>query len=253
METLNASGAGTADPLRHFRWFYGGMLLLLIVRTFIFYKLPLLQSHGIRDALSALFSPWDWRAIHAVKRALTLQSEDEESRALALLSRTGSTIFRGDLEHYLGSPSLFVRQGALDALVNTRPAPPLVNLLIKDMEVNLFTTAHRSAYLLGRWKAREALPYLLAAVSSSDFLLCGQAIHALVEIGDTAAMPPIEACFRSSENPYVLIQGARALSLWGDERHYRVLLQKYPLDIPPQTKDELSLSIARLMGLYDQF
>ena len=56
-----------------------------------------------------------------------------------------------------------------------------------------------------------------------------------------------------SENPYVLIEGARAISLWGDPIHYSMLLQKYLLDIPPQAKDELSLSVARLLGLYDAF
>lgn len=32
-----------------------------------------------------------------------------------------------------------------------------------------------------------------------------------------------------------------------------MLLQKYLLDISPQAKDELSLSVARLLGLYDAF
>ena len=47
--------------------------------------------------------------------------------------------------------------------------------------------------------------------------------------------------------------GARALSLWGTFKHYRILLQKYLLEIPPQAKDELSLSVSRLLGLYDPF
>ena len=83
------------------------------------------------------------------------------------------------------------------------------------------------------------------------FLLSGAAIHALVGLDERSTLPLIEKKFMESENPYVLIEGARAISFWGDPIHYSMLLQKYLLDIPPQAKDELSLSVARLLGLYD--
>ena len=86
---------------------------------------------------------------------------------------------------------------------------------------------------------------------SRDFTLSAKAIHALVELGEQDVAPLIEVLFTASENPLVLIEGARALSLWGGEAAYPLLLDKYALDLPPQAKDELSLAIARLMGLYD--
>jgi hypothetical protein len=51
----------------------------------------------------------------------------------------------------------------------------------------------------------------------------------------------------------VLIEGARAISLWGTPIHYNMMLQKYLGDIAPQAKDELSLSVARLLGIYNSF
>jgi len=72
-----------------------------------------------------------------------------------------------------------------------------------------------------------------------------------VALDEQKKFPLIEKRFRASDNPYVLIEGARAISLWGDRRHYKALLEKYLLDLPPQTQDELSLSVARLLGLYD--
>ncbi len=245
--------ADAGNPLLHFRWFYACLLVLLIVRTVVFFKLPPLSSQGIRNALSALFSPWDWRAIHAVKRAITVQSEDEESKALTAMMQTGSQIYQSDLERYLNSPSIFIRQRAMDALQRVNPSPSIVAVLKRDVMVNQFTTAHRAAYWLGRLKVVEASPLLIEAIDSNDFLLSGAAIHALVEIDEQGALPPIEKKFIASENPYVLIEGARALSLWGTFKHYGILLQKYLLEIPPQAKDELSLSVSRLLGLYDPF
>jgi hypothetical protein len=243
----------TTDPLLHFRWFYAGLLLLLIIRTVVFFKLPSLKSQGIRDALNALFSPWDWRAIHAVKRAITVQSEKEESKAISALMHTDSRIYQEDLEHYLNSPSIFIRQRAMHALQRARPTKTLISTLERDLQVNQFTTAHQAAYWLGHWGVVEAAPLLCKAIDSQDFLLSGAAIHALVRLDERSTLPLIEKKFMESENPYVLIEGARAISLWGDPIHYSLLLQKYLLDIPPQAKDELSLSVARLLGLYDAF
>jgi len=253
LQELKRSASLPIDPLQHFRWFYGGLLLLLIFRTVVFFKLPRLKSHGIRDALSALFSPWDWRAIHAVKRAISVQSEDEETKALSALMHTDSRIYQADLEHYLNSPSIFIRQRAMDALQRAKPTRTLIKVLQRDIEVNQFTTAHQAAYRLGHWKVVEAVPLLIRALDSKDFLLSGAAIHALVELDERSPFTLIEKKFFESENPYVLIEAARAISLWGNPRHYNLLLRKYLLNIPPQAKDELSLSVARLLGLYDAF
>jgi HEAT repeat protein len=253
LESIRLVSANAADPLLYFRWFYSGLLLLLIVRTVIFFKLPRLKSQGIRDALSALFSPWDWRAIHAVKRAISVQSEDEESKALSALMHTDSRIYHADLEHYLNSPSIFIRQRAMEALQHAMPTKTLISALERDLQVNQFTTAHQAAYWIGHWKVTDAVPLLCNAIDSDDFLLSGAAIHALVELDERSTFPLIEKKFAGSHNPYILIEAARAISLWGNTGNYKMLLQKYLLDIPPQTKDELSLSVARLLGMYDAF
>jgi HEAT repeat protein len=253
LEYVRPLVAGSPDPLLHFRLFYGGVVVLLLIRTVIFFKLPALDSQRIRDALNALFSPSDWRAIHAVKRAVAVQSEDEESKALRALMRSNLGIYQEDLERYLSAPSIFVRQRALDMLMLAKPTRSLTAILLKDLQENRFTTAHQSAYWLGRWKVQEAVPLLRAALDSPDFLLCAKAVHALVELDDRASLPLIEAYFQISDNPLVLIEAARALSIWGETRHYQLLLDKYHLQIPPQAKDELSLSVARLLGLYDRF
>lgn len=247
-------GSGTAtDSLFHFRYFYAALVLLLVIRTIVFVKLPQLKSQGIRDALSALFSPWDWRAIHAVKRAIAVQSENEESKALSALMQTGSQIYQADLERYLKSPSIFIRQRALHALHLAKPTQALISILERDLQINQFTTAHLAAYWLGRWKVMEAIPLLRKSIDSEDFLASGAAIHALVRFDERSVFPMIEKKFLGSENSYVIIECANAISHWGSPQHYKTLLQKYLLDIPPQTKDAISLSVARLLGIYDKF
>jgi HEAT repeat protein len=251
LAALQEAAALSRDPLLHFRWFFGGLLALMALRTVILFRLPRLKSRRVRDALSALTSPGDWRAAYAVKRALALQSEDEETRALDAMRGSSAAIFHEDLRHYLGSPSFFVRQQALVSLMTTRPSPELVQTMMEDLRVNRFLTAHLAAECLGRWQVKEAAPLLQAVVFSKDFLLSAKAIHALVELGEKDVTPLLEIVFTSSENPLVLIEGARALSLWGGLDAYPLLLEKYALDLPPQVKDELSLAIARVLGLYD--
>jgi len=253
LERVKLTSGVNTDSLLHFRWFYAGLLLLLIVRTIVFIKLPHLKSQGIRDALSVLFSPWDWRAIHAVKRAIAVQSENEESKALSVLMHAGSRIYQTDLERYLNSPSFFIRQRAMNALHRAKPTQTLISILERDLQINQFTTAHQAAYWLGRWKVIEAVPLLRKTIDSEDFLASGAAVHALVRFDERSTFPMIEKKFLESENPYVLIESAIAISLWGNPQHYKMLLQKYLLDIPPQTKDELSLSVARLLGVFDKF
>lgn len=253
LEKIKSASIVDSDALLHFRWFYAGLLLLLVIRTVVFIKLPPLKSQGIRDALSALFSPWDWRAIHAVKRAITVQSENEESKALSALMHAGSRIYQADLERYLNSPSIFIRRRAMNALHRAKPTQNLISILEKDLQINQFTTAHLAAYWLGRWKVIEAVPLLRKTIDSEDFLAGGAAIHALVRLDERSAFPMIKKQFLESQNPYVLIESAIAISRWGNPQHYKILLQKYLLAIPPQAKDELSLSIARLLGVFDKF
>jgi HEAT repeat protein len=251
LAALQEAAALSRDPLLHFRWFFGGLLALLLVRTVILMRLPRLQSQGVRDALSALTSPGDWRAAYAVRRALTSANEDQETRALDAMRGSSAHIYQEDLRHYLDSPSFFVRQQAMAGLIAGKPTPELIRTLIEDLRINRFLTAHLAAECLGRWQVKEAAPLLQNLVFSRDFLLSAKAIHALVELGEKDVYPLIEVVFTSSENPLVLIEGARALSLWGGQAAYPLLLEKYALDLPAQAKDELSLAIARVLGLYD--
>ena len=253
LEAIHSAVAVPADPLLPFRWFFGGLLALLVLRTVILYRIPPLQSQGIRDSFNALLSPWDWRAIHAVKRAVAIQSEDEETHSLDLIMRSGSAIYREELEGFLRSPSFAVRERALEALVMVKPGMDLIEGLLKDVQENLFTTAPHAAYWLGRWQVKRAVPILREAVNSADKSLRGRAIQALVELGDHDSLPLIRKRFRKSSHPLVIVCGARALALWGGEKAYPELLEKLGQQIPLQARDELALSVARLAGLYDAF
>lgn len=253
LQAVGSSLGEGAGPLLAFRWFFGGMLVLVILRGVILYRIPVLRSHGIRDSLNALLSPWDWRAVHAVKRAVAIQSEDEETRSLELITLSGSSIFQEDLESYLRSPSFAVRERAIEALMLVKPNTRLVDILLDDLRQNQFTTAPRAAYWLGRWQVQRAVPGLREAIDAPDVILRGRAIQALLELGDRDALPLIRERFLKSSNPLVLIEGARALSLWGGTGAYAVLLGKFLQDFPSQAKDELALSVSRVVGLYDAF
>jgi len=242
------------SSLLPFQWFFAGMFVLALFRQWIFFKLPLLRSQGIRDSLNVLFSPWDWRAIHAVKRAVGQASEDEETRALDTILRSGEKgPYQDDLAGFLQSPSWMVRERAMEALGHVRPTTELVDLLLKDLKENQFTTAHWSAKWLGRWGSKRAVPLLREAIEGPDILLRAKAIHALVEMGDREALPLIRHRFGLSPNPAVIIECARAISLWGGTEGFGEVLTKLAEPMPPQARDELYLSLARIAGCYDRY
>jgi HEAT repeat protein len=251
LESLRPAFDIAADPMAHYRWLFGVLLVAVLGRTVILRRLPRLRSHGVRDALNALMSPGDWRGVHAVKRALAIQSEDEESRALSAMRSAGTSIYQEELRHFLDSPSYFVRQQALEGLAMAKPTPQLIGILMEDVRMNRYLTAHLSAQWLGRWQAQEAIPLLREGIFSTDFLLSAKSIHALVELGDRDAYPLVLARFDSTENPLIVIEAARAISLWGAPSAYPQLLLKFSQQLPSSVRDELSLAIARLMGLYD--
>ena len=253
LEGIEAVVMPASDPLLHFRWFYGGFLALLLIRTLILFRIPSLRGQGIRDSLNALLSPWDWRAIHAVNRAVAMQNEDEETHSLDLIMHAGSSIYGDDLKSYLRSPSFTVRDRALEALALIKPDMALIDILLEDVRENLYTTAPQSAYWLGRWQVKRAVPVLREAVDSPDITLRGRAIQALVELGDRDALPLIRRRFQKSVNPLVIVGGARALALWSGPEAFGKLLEKYRPHIPSQASDELSLSAARVAGLYDEY
>lgn len=253
LQSIETAVMPASDFLLPFRWFFGCYLALLLLRTLILFRIPALRSQRIRDSLNALLSPWDWRAIHAVKRAVAMQSEDEETRSLDLIMHAGSSIYGDDLQSYLRSPSFNVRDRALEALAMVKPELALIDILLEDVQENLYTTAPQSAYWLGRWQVKRAVPILRKAVDSPDIALRGRAIQALVELGDREALPVIRRRFTKSANPLVIIGGARALALWDGPEVYGRLLEKFHRDIPSQASDELCLSVARLAGLYDAF
>jgi MFS family permease len=251
LENLKSALDVAVDPMVHYRWLFGVTLAIVLGRTVILRRLPRLHSHGVRDALNALMSPGDWRGVHAVKRALTIQSEDEESRALDAMRGASTSIYQDELRHFLDSPSFFVRQQALEGLALAKPTPLLIEALLEDLRVNRYLTAHISAQWLGRWQVKEAVPLLRESIFSRDFLLSAKAIHALVELGERDAYPMVLARFDSTENPLIVIESARALSLWGGPPAFPHLLRKFSQDLPSTARDELSLAVARLVGRYD--
>ncbi|MCZ6628433.1 MAG: hypothetical protein O7E56_09415 [SAR324 cluster bacterium] len=253
LEAIEQVVASPTDPLLHFRWFYGGMLVLLVLRTAILFRIPRLRSEGIRDSLNALLSPWDWRAVNAVKRAVAIQSEDEETRSLDFIMRSGSGIYREELESLLQSPSFVVRERALVALALVKPDMPLIDALLEDVRGNPFTTAPQAAYWLGHWQVKRAVHVLREAVGSADETLSARAIQALVEVEDRESLPMIRERFQASLHALVIVCGARALAQWDGAEAYPRLLEKLNEPVPPQARDELALSVARLAGLYDMF
>lgn len=242
-----------AKPLLPFRWLYAGLMLFIALRMVALYRLPALSSQNVRDALNAIFSPWDWRAVHAVKRALQRQNEEEELRAIETMRPPLTPIFRRDLHQYLASPSFFVRRRALNTLISTRPEGAVIPLLLQDMRENTFATAHFSAQLLGEWRVHAAKEELAAHLHSEDLLLRSHCIGALVNLNAREHFGQVQDVFAQSTHPRVLIEGGRAISLWGNPQHYPLLLAKYHLNIPPQTKDELSLSVTRLLHVHESF
>jgi MFS family permease len=228
----------------------GGLMLLLL------FPLNSLESLGavpIWDALAAIFSPRDLRAISLLNRLSRTRSLTEEMDTLRALADAPSGLSAQEVLGRLRSPRFGIRSEALRALGDLPLEEAAVQALLSEVKNHPFTTAYMAAELLGRRRVRAAVPALRAGLRSKDFFLQGKAMVALAQLDDRRSVPAIRAIVAGTNNPRLLIHGATALELFRDAGAFSLLLGRLKGPAQPHVRDEIILSLAGILGMGEWF
>lgn len=251
LTVLERAFSATAPPT--FRLYFGMVVAVGLLLCVLVLRLPDAGSYPVPDALGIMFSPRDLKALRLLRHLHASSTEDEERQAVKALAETGSAVPVRDFIEKLRSPTLFVRMQALQALEPHGDDPRLTRLLIDEVETRQFTTAHMAAAMLGDRGSRESIPALRRAMRSSDYMLAGKAMVALAELGDRASASPIQGVVTTTENPRLLIYGAKALATMGAREALPVILRRLEDASYPFLRDELLLVCGELLGMGDWF
>lgn len=233
--------------------FFGVAALLVFAAAIAVTRLPDAKSLRMQDALGALVSPRDIRAIRLLNRLTRSRTVDEEQAAVEALRESSSRLPAEELIRRVGSPSLAVRMEAIGALRNTPLDKDAVSVLIDEVRRHPYTTAHIAAEILGNAGAVVALPTLREAIRSTDYMLRSKSMVALATLGDTQSIPAIEDELRRTENPRVTVYAVRALELLSSVRSLPSIIDRLTDQTEPPVRDQLVLSIAGLLDIQDRF
>jgi len=140
-------------------------------------------AKSVTQSLAVLFSPRELRAFDLLTRLDQSESALEEVQILQKISKSESLLTQSELVGYLNSPRFEVRSEALHALESI---PVLdtetIGALIREVKNNAYTTAYVAARILGKQRAKVAVPVLIESIDGPDYMLQSMAMVRLREL-----------------------------------------------------------------------
>ncbi|MBN1836733.1 MAG: MFS transporter [Spirochaetales bacterium] len=236
-----------------FRIYFGALAAGLLVLLVLLGGLKNLGAVPTLDALAAIFSPRDLRAISLLKRLDKTRTMAEEKDTIRALADSHSELPLQDIVSHLRSPRFTIRAEALQALEQLPLDAQAVQVLMSEVKNHPYTTAHVAAGILGRRGIAEAAPVLRRALRSQDFFLAGASMISLAQLGDRGSVPTICELIRDTANPRLLIHGASALEILHEPSGVPLLLRRLSGKSQPYVRDEIILSVAGILGMGEWF
>jgi hypothetical protein len=127
------------------------------------------------------------------------------------------------------------------------------DVLLDEVSTHLFTTAHVAAELLGAAGVTRAIPTLRESLASEDYMTRARAMVALAQLGDAESIPAIEQALEHSPNPRVTIYAVKALEILKSRSSLPLIFRRIERRAETFVRDELILSSASLLGIFDWF
>ncbi|MDR2363550.1 MAG: MFS transporter [Spirochaetaceae bacterium] len=238
-----------------FKILFAILTVLTAVALILQRKLTPLGALPFMGALEVMFSARDLRAISILDRLSKTRDSHEEEQLLGALHNTPSKLAIKGLLERARSPRLAVRLESLRAMEALETLnEDAEKALIADLINNPFTTAYISARILGNHGCFSAIPLLRELATSKDYMLAGEAMIALARLGDEAFRPQMERIILKTNNPRLRIMGVEAFGIYGSPNSLSVLLDILKIaDPPPYLRDEVTLAMAAILDIQNQF
>ncbi len=242
-----------AHPVLPFTIYFALVAAIMFVGVLLVTRMADVDSIPIPNALGILVSPRDLRAIRLLNRLRRSRTQEEEYAAVRALGESSSALTADELAEKVSSPSLIIRMEAINSLRNTPLTREVEDLLISDVKTHTFTTAHLSAELLGAAGVKRAIPVLREAIGSGDYMVSAKAMFSLAQLRDDRSIARIEEQLQNAANARIAIYAVKALETLGSVRSLPVILGSLARSSELFVRDELILSCARLLGIFDWF
>jgi HEAT repeat protein len=202
-----------------------------------------------------MFSYRELQAISLLDRLNKTRDSHQEELLLGALHDAPSHLATKGLLERARSPRLVTRFESIRALERLENlSEDAETALMNDIVNNPFTTAYISARILGNHGCVSAIPLLRELVSSTDYMLAGEAMIALANLRDMDFCPQIEEIILHTDNPRLKIMGAESLGIYGLPRSLYALLEMLRVtNPPPYLRDEVVLAMAAILDTQAQF
>jgi MFS family permease len=254
---------GTEGAVLPFQIYFSIAAVFLVINLFLIPKLPDVSDFSITDLLSIIFSPRNLRAIYFLNRLKKSSTTEEEQKIVTAMGSSKSLFSMQELQRRITSPSYFIRMNAITGLANFPADADTIRLLIDDIRLHPFTTAHMSADRIGilinnaigisakmHSKVQKSM---LQALESGDYLLKSKAALVLGQMGISDSTEIILHHFKTTENPREIIYYAKALSLLKADSALPVIFEKIGTETYPHITDDLTIIAASLLGMEEWF
>ncbi len=255
-------GGGLLDLLRRiglegldvYRNYFRVVLVVLAPLVYLIYRLKKLEEWPVRDIFDLVFSIRDIRALFVLNRLEQAETPAEDARNVERLADIGSNLGESALLEYVESPHLSIRIRALNALRAIDMSRTAISILLREVQHGEFTTASTAADILGEKRIEKAIPHLRTTLDSPDVELRGRSMVALVRLHDSESYGKIKQRFLESDNPQVVIHGARAVSRIEGNEELDILLQKLESEgMPEAVNNEILIAVSRVCGTDEMF
>lgn len=237
-----------------FKIYFGIIIFLLLGFFIVLMTLDKLKDWKVGKLLGLAFAPRDIRALLLLNKLDKAGSQLQELEEIKLLKHIRSAMSADKILSYLETPKYLVRIKALLALHETPFGEKVTKRVMEELKYGTYTTAPAAAMLLGSKKIKRAVPLLREKLDSDNIYLVGRAMVALTQLDDKESYAKIKELFVNSENQFILISGATALSIIGNPEALKLLLEKTLKDnIDHSVRAEIYSSIAEIGGVGDDF
>jgi hypothetical protein len=238
-----------------FKILYGIIILLTAAAIYLQRKLTPLGALSLGGAVKIMFSYRELQAISLLDRLNKTQDSHQEELLLGALHEAPSPLAVKGLLERARSPRLVTRSESMRALERLESlSEDAERALMNDIVNNPFTTAYISARILGDHGCVSAIPLLRELVSSTDYMLAGEAMIALAKLRDMDFCPQIEQIILHTDNPRLKIMGAESLGIYGLPHSLYALLEMLRVvNPPPYLRDEVVLAMAAILETQAQF
>jgi len=232
-----------------YRIYFVIILIYLIIVIIMNSKLQPLSDRRVKDVLGIFFSPRDWRALFVLQKIYGAKTIDQDERIIDKLGQIGSDLSRETLANYLDSPNFMTRTRAIRALGRVKVGKDEAKKLLDEIQEGEQTTAFLAAEVLGEQRIKSAIPVLRNALDSDDIPLKGKAMLALAQLGDEPSYQKIIDIFTATENPRLIIHGAKAFVSMKQIKLLNLLIHKVTFTpLSAKIRDEVLYCMCEMCG-----